>query len=128
MIYKELRRSTNKRENLSELFRLIQEAYNELGVHTSKISRLELRHFSDLDAPRQNYPDIMHSAIKARQMRYLAPVAAKLRKDFLHGYIYSKHRLACLTNLTKSYDLVDARLGVDEPMPRTLAVRPPQHK
>ena len=50
----------------------------------------------------------MHSAIKARQCRYLAPVALKLCKDYHNeANQYSKHRLACLENLNIMYDLVD---------------------
>ena len=79
---------------------------NSLVSHLVKSA--ELSYFSSPSSPFQNFPDLMHSAIKARQTRYLAPVALKLCKDYHNAAKqYSKHRLACLENLNIMYDLVD---------------------
>ena len=97
-----------KAERLQKLFNLIRDGYDQLGITSGRISRLELSYFSTPSAPFKNFPDIMHSAIKARQCRYLAPVALKLCKDYHNeANQYSKHRLACLENLNIMYDLVD---------------------
>lgn len=98
----------NKNERLKQLFHLILETYGKLGITSGRISRLELSYFSSPSNPFQAFPDLMHSAIKARQTRYLAPVALQLCKDFHNAADqYSKHRLACLQNLNTMYDLVD---------------------
>ena len=61
----------------------------------------------------------MHSVIKARQVRYLVPVAAKLCNDYhKEGDPYSTHRLQCLTSLSTACELVDDNglfLGSDIP-------------
>ena len=97
-----------KASKLQQVWHLVLQIYDELGIKTNKISKLESTHFSDVSAPHQNYPDIMHSAIKARQCRYLVPVAARLCEMFNKGDSYSKHRLACLSNLNTMYTIVDA--------------------
>lgn len=98
-----------KSKRISKLNEEVNAAYEELGIRDNKIGRLlEYKHFCDDTAPFQNQPDFMHSVIKARQTRYLVPVAAKLcRKFHKTGDEYSTLRLKCLENLATSYDLVD---------------------
>lgn len=98
-----------KSKRLSKLNEEVTAAYDELGIRENKIGRLlEYKHFCDDEAPFQNQPDIMHSVIKARQLRYLVPVAAKLcRKFHKDGDNYSNLRLKCLECLARSYELVD---------------------
>ena len=87
----------------------INEAYYELGIKVSRTNNLEYSHFSDIKAPHQVFPDLMSSAIKARQCRYLVPVAAHLRRRFFKpGNQYSRLKVQCLENLTRFYELVDA--------------------
>lgn len=98
-----------KGERLQRLFKDIQDSYDALGITDNKISKLEYSYFSTPAAPHQNYPDIMHSAIKARQCRYLIPVMAKLCNDYLQPEDkYSCHRLECLQGLANALDIVDA--------------------
>jgi len=114
-VYKEYKGSKARKLNI--LMEAIQQAYRECEITENKITHLEYQYFCDKDAPHQNFPDIMASAIKARQVRYLVPVAAKLAQDFFKpGDLYSRLRLECLENLNRSYELVDANglfLGAD---------------
>ena len=98
-----------KTKRLQKLNIEVQECYKELGITDNKISNLlEYKHFSDEKAPHQNFPDIMHSVIKARQVRYLVPVAAELCKKYHEpGDQYSDYRLKCLQSLAESYQIVD---------------------
>jgi hypothetical protein len=105
-VYHEL--DGTKAAKLKKLMEYICEAYKELGITKSKIIRLEFSYFCDVKSPQKNYPDLMSSAIKARQCRYLVPVAAKFCKDFFKpGDQYSRHRRECLDNLARFYDIVD---------------------
>ena len=98
-----------KKERLKHLMVAINEAYHELGIKVSRINHLDYSHFSDIKAPHQVPPDLMHSAIKARQVRYLVPVAAHLCQRFLNpGIQYSRLKCVCLENLARFYDIVDA--------------------
>jgi hypothetical protein len=107
-----------KNARLAELNKEIQKAYDELGIRENKVGRvIEYKHFCDDDAPFQNQPDLMSSVIKARQVRYLVPVAARLCEKFhKKREQYSTCRLDCLRALAMSYDLVDRNglfLGAD---------------
>lgn len=96
-----------KSERMNKLNREIQEAYRELGTQGNKAPLLDYKHFCDNDAPFKNQPDLMHSVIKARQTRYLVPVAAKLCRKYHKRNAYSTARLKCLESLSESYDIVD---------------------
>ena len=97
-----------KAAKLQQLMSYIGDAYRELGINQSKITRLEYTYFCAPKHPHKEFPDMMSSAIKARQCRYLVPVAAKFRRDFFKpGDDYSRSRLECLENLAKFYDIVD---------------------
>ena len=86
----------------------IRNAYKELGITKSKITRLEFTYFSAPKHPHMEFPDLMSSAMKARQCRYLVPVAYKCCRDFFKpGDQYSRNRLQCLENLARFYDIVD---------------------
>ena len=67
---------------IAKLNEEIKAAYDELGIKENKVGVLDYKHFSNKEAPFQNDPDLMHSVIKARQTRYLVPVAAKLCRKF----------------------------------------------
>jgi hypothetical protein len=106
-----------KAQRLNQLMAEVQDAYKSLHIGDCKISHLEYNHFCDKDAPHKNFPDLMSSAVKARQVRYLVPVAAKLSRDFFKpGDEYSRHRLQCLENAEQMYNIVDEHglfLGAD---------------
>ena len=95
----------------------IKAAYDELGIKENTVGTLDYKHFSDAKGPYKHCPDLMHSVIKARQTRYLVPVAARLcRKFHSRGNVYSDLRLKCLESLATSYDIVDQNelfLGAD---------------
>ena len=94
---------------IAKLNEEIKAAYDELGIKENRVCVLDYKHFSNKEAPFQNDPDLMHSVIKARQTRYLVPVAAKLcRKFHSKRNPYSTARLKCLESLATSYDIVDA--------------------
>ena len=98
----------NKEHRLQTLFHLILTTYEKLGIKSCRITRLEVSYFSSTTAPFQKFPDLMHSAIKARQTRYLVPVALELCKQYHKAaQPYCKHRLACLENLNNMYNLAD---------------------
>jgi hypothetical protein len=107
-----------KSARIAKLNEEVKAGYEKLGITKNKIGRLlEYKHFCDDTAPFQNQPDVMHSVIKARQVRYLVPVVAELcRKFHTPGDQYSTFRLKCLENLATSYDIVDRNgmfLGAD---------------
>ena len=69
--------STFKVKQLEDLNKLVTEGYNAAEVPLDhRIKWLDIKHFCpDASAPHQHYPELMSSAIKARQTRYLVPVA-----------------------------------------------------
>ena len=106
-------------QKLKELNGLIKEAYDANGVsHDQRIHWLDLKHFVDEDAPHQNYPDLQHSAIKARKTRYLAPVACWLALKYKNADAPdTKTMYYCLKNLKEMYDIIDRNflfLSADE--------------
>ena len=95
-----------KADKIKKLNDLVTEAYTALNTpHDVRVKRLTFSSFSDSDAPHQHYPSLMHSAIKAKQVARLVPVAAKFCKDFYSDTIYCKHRLHCLQSLEKLYSI-----------------------
>lgn len=105
-------------EKTRKLNELVKEAYDHHNVpHDQRIHWLDTKHFLDEDAPHQNYPDLQHSAIKARKTRYLVPVAFWLAEKFKDGDGYlSKTMFYCLKNLHEAYEIIDRNfLFVAEP-------------
>ena len=99
IFYKELH--GKKGEKMSKLLQLIQDSYDAVGIREGKISKLSLSHFCDPDGPHKNYPDLLHSAVKAKQTANLLPVCKHLCQKYLDGSDYAKWRLKCLTHLCK---------------------------
>ena len=97
-----------KAEKLEKLMVVINQEYDALGIKDGRIRKLAYSHFCSADRPFQECPDIMHSAIKARQCRYLVPVAANIcKRAHKPGDAYSRHKLQCLENLATYYDITD---------------------
>ena len=95
-----------KKDGIQKLSQLVTEAYIALNTpHDVRVKRLTWSSFTNADAPHQHYPGLLHSAIKAKQVARLVPVAAKLCKDFHSDTIYCKHRLYCLQSLEKLYNI-----------------------
>ncbi|CAK9007912.1 unnamed protein product [Durusdinium trenchii] len=95
-----------KKDRIQKLNQLVTEAYIALNTpHDVRVKRLTWSSFTNADAPHQHYPGLLHSAIKAKQVARLVPVAAKLCKDFHSDTIYCKHRLYCLQSLEKLYNI-----------------------
>ncbi len=107
---------------LKELNTLIKEGYDEHGVpHDQRINWIELKHFVDEDAPHQNYPDLQHSAIKARKTRYLVPVAFFLATKFKdHGGVRTRTMFYCLKNLNEVYKIIDRNFLFVDPSDKPL--------
>ena len=112
VVFKELRHMKNNPERLRKLNSLIMEAYEEMGVATeNRINfAIDFKHFF---TTHKEYPDLMHSAIKARKTRYLVPVAFWLAKHFRDSEMhdeehYAARRFFCLKNLNMLYDMEDA--------------------
>ena len=105
IVFKHLTGRQSKR--ISQLMELVKQGYSEVGIQEGRISRLTLSSFATPDAPHQNYPALLHSAIKAHQVSQLVPVAHWLCEKFKDDTSYSKHRLHCLKNLDKLYTITD---------------------
>jgi hypothetical protein len=108
VFYKELK--GNNAKKLAELNNLVREAYDSARVEANKrVNWVDLKHFvKDKDAPHQDYPDLQHSAIKARQTRYMVPMAYQLCKRFHRpDDEYRERRFYCLKHLNESYEIVD---------------------
>jgi len=88
-----------KGEKMQQLLQLVHDGYDAVGIKEGKISKLSLSHFCDHDAPHQNYPNLLHSAVKAKQTANLVPVCKHLCHKYLDGSDYAKWRLKCLTHL-----------------------------
>ena len=86
------------------------EAYEPKEVSAEcRIHYMEARFFCDPAAPHQNFPDLMHSVIKAGQTRYLIPAFRHLAVSFRkEGCEYSQARQYCMENLALATDLVDS--------------------
>ena len=95
-----------EKDRIQKLNQLVTEAYIALNTpHDVRVKRLTWSSFTNADAPHQHYPGLLHSAVKAKQVARLVPVAAKLCKDFHSDTIYCKHRLYCLQSLEKLYNI-----------------------
>ena len=115
IFYKELRGPNKKK--LHDLNNLVKEAYVAANVDMERrVQWVDVKHFCHPKAPHQNYPDLQHSAIKARQTRYMVPMAFQLCKKYRKpGDEYSNARYYCLKNLNESYEIVDRhRLFIPE--------------
>ena len=98
VVYKHLP-GRKRSEKIAQLLDLVHQAYDDLGITEGRISKLALSHFCDADAPHQHYPDLMHSATKAKQTAYLVPVCLKLCEKFNDGSDYCMWRHKCLKHL-----------------------------
>ena len=79
----------------------IKAKYGELGIEDCKIQKLSLQHFlPDKGAPHKHSPDLMHSAIKAKQTNKLIPVVVALCEDLPRDSTYAKHRHHCMQQLS----------------------------
>ena len=108
VFYKELTGDNVKK--LKDLNVLVKEAYDKAKVEAdSRVNWVDVKHFvPKKDAPHQHYPDLQHSTIKARQTRYMVPMAFELCKRFRRPEDkYSETRFYCLKNLNESYQIVD---------------------
>lgn len=103
IFYKELK--GKKGDKMSQLLELIKDGYDAVGITEGKISKLTQSHFCDTDAPHKNYPNLLHSAIKAKQTANLVPVCKHLCQKYLDGSGYAKWRLKCLSHLCKLYEI-----------------------
>ena len=114
VVFKELAGMKTNAQKLKKLNELIHQAYVEMDVDSDKRipCAIELKHFCTAGAPHQHYPDLMHSAIKARQTRYLVPVAFWLAQHFKTETKceseYAQRRYYCLKNLHKMYMIEDS--------------------
>ena len=108
VFYKELK--GNNAKKLADLNELVKKAYDSAEVEANRrVKWVDVKHFvPNKDAPHQHYPDLQHSAIKARQTRYMVPMAFELCKRFKRPEDeYSERRFYCLKNLNESYVIVD---------------------
>ena len=114
VVFKELHGMRTNASKLKKLNELISQGYNEMGVLPERRISFptELKHFCDPSAPHKHYPDLMHSAIKARQTRYLVPVAFWLASHFKDSSkcasSYARRRYFCLKNLSRLYEIEDS--------------------
>ena len=105
MCYNEL--SGTKPQKLNKLSEEIREIYDLLNIQQNRITHLEYTHFCADNAPHKIFPDLSHAAVKARQVRYLVPVAAELCRRYTGRDKYRKLRLKCLEALDSMYKIVD---------------------
>ena len=103
MVYKHL--GGKKPEKVVMLLDLIHAAYEDLHIKDGRISKLAFSHFSDVDAPHQHYPSLMHSAIKAKQAARLTAVCVKLCADWNDDSKYCQWRYKRLKRLNKLYSI-----------------------
>lgn len=91
---------------MQHLQHLVLKEYSEQKIDCChRFSRLKLEHFCDAGAPHQSFPCLR--GVKARQTRYLVPVALALCKQHQGRGSYSLHRTQCLENLNLLYDTID---------------------
>ena len=90
----------------TRLFNEVLAGYVDLGVGAShRVTRILLTNFCDKDAPHKSFPCL--SGIKAREARWLLPVAASLADTYSSGSNYNAHRAHCLKNLSAACQTLD---------------------
>ena len=98
-LYKEPGFTGTKAQRCQQIMDRIKAKYEELGVEDGKIQKLMLQHFlPDKEAPHQHSPDLMHSAIKAKQPNRLITVVASICADLPKEDTYRQHRYPCMKN------------------------------
>jgi len=92
-----------------ELNRLIQSAYDDLGVPAQqRVGRLNI---SNISKQGQSYPCVAH--VKGRRVRMFSEVAIKLAEQFVSPMNKaSQHRLALVKSLNEMYKITDLPLLV----------------
>lgn len=107
LVYRELPGRT-KHDRLEAMNSQLVEAYKSLKIDARyRIGRLDFSHFSSTSSPHQKYPDLMNSAIKAREVRYLTPAISLIASKHVDDRPYSRHRSECLKHLVCMYDIID---------------------
>ena len=109
-LYKEPAFLGTKAQKMQQIFEKIKHKYNELGILDGQIQRLRLQDFiPDKGAPYKHSPDLMHSAIKAKQTnRLLFAVGAIVDElKYESDDIYRKHRWHCMKSLRKTFTVCD---------------------
>ncbi len=115
-IFKDPAFTGTKAQKCQQILDKIKAKYKELGVDDCKIQRLALQNFLPVKgAPHKHSPDLMHSAIKAKQTNRLIPVVAGICADLPRDSTYLKHRYHCMKQLSLMSD-VCSRNGMFLPM------------
>ena len=111
-IYRDPQFTGTKAQKCQQIMEMIKAKYDKLGIDDCKIQRLLLQHFlPDKGSPHKHSPDLMHSAIKAKQTNKLIPVVAAICADLPRVSIYARHRYHCMQHLSLMYQ-VSSRNGM----------------
>ena len=100
-LYKDPEFAGTKSQKCQQIMARISKKYKDLGVDDCKIQKLLLQYFlPDKQAPHQHAPDLMHSAVKAKQTNRLVHVVASIVADLPRTTTYQKHRFHCMKSLS----------------------------
>jgi len=103
----EIHESTQE-ARLKTLFRKLLEQYQEQGVDAShQVRRLQLSTFCQPKAKYSSFPDL--TGIKGREVRHMVGPFVEICKDFNDGTPYKKHRMLCISNLSKMYECLEGQ-------------------
>ena len=106
IVYEELA-AVPHAEAVTRLFNWILAEYVHLNIPSSnRIGDLKLENFCDPKRPFADYPVL--SKIKARETRYLLPVALRLCQRFQTASEHSRHRTKCVAGLLQACETMDA--------------------
>jgi len=101
---------------LERLWARVLELYGELGIaHSNRITKLSKENFTNSGKPHKVFPCLR--GIKARETRYLVPVALALCQEFENTFgsigsdvewHYCRHRTLCCKALLQFYSAIDS--------------------
>lgn len=94
----------SKQAATQSLNRLIASIYSDLKTPSDRrVPQLEIQ---NICASRLQFPCLL--GVKAREARYFVPVLLQLCEKFQTEDVYTKHRTACMAELVRIYEVVDA--------------------